>query len=68
VSVVAVVDGPESPWPLLIAPFAALFLLWLLKLLLTQLLTLAIPGWSGFGDRFSALWRRAKRKKSGDVG
>jgi len=68
VSVVAVADGPEPPWPLLIAPFAALFLLWLLKLLVTQLLTLAIPGWSGFGGRFSALWSRGKRKKSKKLG
>jgi len=68
VSLAAVVDGPRPPWPLLIAPFAALFLLWLLKLLLTQLLTLAIPGWSGFGGRFSALWSRGKRKKSKKLG
>lgn len=62
-TIVAVVDGPEELWPLLIAPFASLFLLWLLKLLVTQVLTLAIPGWSGFGGRFGALWSRGRPKK-----
>jgi hypothetical protein len=37
-SVVAVIDGTGSLWPLLIAPFALVFLLWILKLILTELL------------------------------
>jgi hypothetical protein len=70
-SFVAVIDGPDPLWPLLIAPFAAVFLFWLFKLILTELLTLAIPGWTGFGH-IGAIWGRFKSKKStqkpGDAG
>jgi hypothetical protein len=41
----------------LISPFAIVFLLWLLKLILAQLLELAFPGWN-----------RSEPKKAGDVG
>ena len=80
-SVFAVTDGVESLWSLLIGAPASLFLLWLLKLLLTELLTLALPGWSGFAGiaplrRMRALWagagraiwNRSKAKKPGDAG
>ena len=61
-SFVAVIDGPDPLWPLVIAPFAAVFLFWLFKLVLAQLLTLTIPGWTGFGQ-ISAIWSRFKFKK-----
>jgi hypothetical protein len=68
---VAVIDGPDPLWPLVIAPFAAVFLFWLLKLILAELLTLTIPGWTGFGH-IGAIWSRFKSKKStqkpGDAG
>ena len=46
VSVVAVIDGTEFLSPLLIGLFASVFLLWILKLILTELLSLTAPGWN----------------------
>jgi hypothetical protein len=74
---VSITVGPEPLWPLSIAPFAALFLLWLLKLLMTELLKLLIPGWTGFAGmaplrtwagRGRAIWDRLKTKGQGDAG
>jgi hypothetical protein len=71
----SILDGLDPLWPLLAAPFAAAFLLWLLKMAATTLLKLAIPGWSGFGEaallrhwsgRLRAIWSRWKTKKPGD--
>ena len=80
-SVFAVTDGVESLWSLLIGVPASLFLLWLLKLLLTELLRLALPGWSGsagiaplsrmralWAGAGRAIWNRSKAKKPGDAG
>jgi hypothetical protein len=80
-SVFAVTDGVESLWSLLIGVPASAFLFWLLKLLLSELLRLALPGWSGFAgiaplqrlralwtDAGRAIWNRSKAKKPGDAG
>ena len=49
VLVVSLAEGVDELWPLLAGPFAAAFLLWLMWLIVSSLLRLAIPGWSGFG-------------------
>jgi hypothetical protein len=68
-------SGP--PGALVIGPFVILFLAWILKLLLTDLLKHAFPGWTGFasmgplpdwGRRGRAIWRRLRTKKLGDTG
>jgi hypothetical protein len=56
-SFVAIIYGSEPLWPLVLSPLALVFLTWLLKLLLSELLTLLIPGWN-----------RSERKKPGDAG
>jgi hypothetical protein len=75
--VFASTDGEDSLWSLLFAPFAALFLLWLLKLLATELLRLSIAGAGGFAgiaplhilaDRIRAIWSRLTTKGQGDAG
>jgi hypothetical protein len=67
-SIFAVTDWPESLWALLVAPLAVAFLLWILKLLLAQLLTLSFPGWTRLASRGRAIWNRLKGKKPRDVG
>ena len=42
-------EGVDELWPMLAGPFAAAFLLWIMWLIVSSLLKLAIPGWSGFG-------------------
>jgi hypothetical protein len=73
VSGVSLTEGFDPLWPLLAGPFAAAFLLWLLWLLTTALLKLAIPGWSGFGamallrkwaGRIRAIWSRWRHKRT----
>ena len=80
-TVFAVSDWPESLGSLLIGPLGALFLLWILKLLLDELIKLSFPGWRGFAGlaplararafwagRWRALRSRSKARKSADAG
>ncbi len=79
-SVFAVGDLPESLWSLSIGLLGALFLAWILKLLLGELIKLSFPGWRGFAGpaliprvrafwaRGRTLWHRSKAKKPGDAG
>jgi hypothetical protein len=62
-------EGPL--WVLLAGPFAAVFLIWLLKLLAAQFLRLSFPGWTesaavvrlrDWARRIGARWRRMKAK------
>jgi hypothetical protein len=71
---VSITDGLDPLWPLLAGPFAAAFLLWLLKMTATALLKLTIPGWSGFGEiallrkwagRGRTIWSRWRSNRAG---
>jgi hypothetical protein len=75
--VFATPSAEESLWPLLFAPFVALFLLWLLKLLATELVRLSTADAAGFAgiaplhilaDRIRAIRNRLKTKGRGDAG
>jgi hypothetical protein len=74
---VSLTEGFDPLWPVLAGPFAAAFLLWLMWLLTTALIKLAIPGWRGFGTRalvgkwagrIGAIWRRWSSKGPEDAG
>jgi hypothetical protein len=70
---VSLTEGFDPLWPVLAGPFALVFLLWLMWMITTALLKLAIPGWSGFGatarlrgwaGRLGAIWRRRSSKRT----
>jgi hypothetical protein len=67
----------DGLWPLLVSPFLAAFLLWILKLLFAQFLRLSFPGWTetatmvrlrDWARRSGALWQRLRPWGAGKAG
>lgn len=63
-SAMAIIQGQvEGPlWLLMMGPFLVAFLLWIFKLLVTELLKLSLPGRTDWARRSRAIWNRLMAK------